>query len=82
MRAGGESQYGVRIRAVHSVECITRRGGRSSHQQGGECEGSRAVQTSIGVRGIMGTEAVSREDGGAGGGGRVERRSGVVLGWR
>ena len=30
----------------------------------------------------MGMEAVSWEDGGAGGGERVEGREGVVLGWR
>ena len=53
--------------AVQSVLCVTVEGGMSSHQQGGGCEGSRAVHTTIGVRGFMGREAVSREEDGAGG---------------
>ena len=75
---GGEREEG----AVQSVVLVRAEGGRSSQQQGGGCEGARTVHTSIGVRGFMGTEAVSREDGGAGGGGRMEGREGVVLGWR
>ena len=86
VRVGGEGEGGWRERAGLGGGCgavvrVTTEGGRTSHQQGGECKGSRAVHTNIGARGFMGTEAVSREDGGAGGGGRVEVRSGVVLGW-
>ena len=72
VRVGGEGEAGWRERAgrgggeaVQSEVRVTTEGGSSSHQQGGECEGSRAVHTSIGVRGFMGTEAVSREEGGA-----------------
>ena len=49
VRVGGEGKGGWRERkggrrgAVHSAGCVTTEGGRSSHQQGGECEGSRAV---------------------------------------
>ena len=66
-RAGGESGQGGRRGAVQSEVRVPAEGGRGSHQQRGGCDGSRAVQTSIGVRGFMGTEAVSRDDGGAGG---------------
>jgi hypothetical protein len=49
-------------------------------EQGGGCEG-RALYTSLRVRGFRRMDAVAREDGGTGGGGRVEGREGVVLGW-
>ena len=82
-RVGGESGQGGRSGAVQKVVCVTAVGGRSSHQQGGECEGSRAVHTSIGVRGSSRggrqcherTAAREAERG-------WEGRSGVVLGWR
>jgi hypothetical protein len=64
---------------VQSAKCVTAEGDRSSHQQGGECEGGELC-TSVGGRRFMGMEAVACEDGGKGGGGRVEGREGVMLG--
>ena len=62
---------------------VTAEGGRSSHQQGGECKGGEPY-TSMGATGfiITGMTAVSWEDGGAGGDGGWRGREDVVLGWR
>ena len=52
VRVGGEGEGGWRERAgradgaLQSVVCVTAEGGRSSHQQGGGCEGWRAGHTS------------------------------------
>ena len=78
---GGERGQRGRRGAVQSEVCVTAEGGTTSHQQGGGCEVWRAVHTSIGVRGFIGMETVLREDGGAVGGGSVEGREGMVLGW-
>jgi len=37
---------GGRSGAVQSVECVTAEGGRTSHQQGGECVRGRELYTS------------------------------------
>ena len=85
VRVGVEGEGGWRERAGRrggGAERSVRVTGAQHAWQGGGCERSRAVHISIGVRGCMGMEAVSREDGGTGGGGRLEGREGVVLGWR
>ena len=89
VRVGGEGERGWRERtgraegAVQSVVRVTTEGGRSSHQQGGECEESRAVHTSIGVRGSSrGGRQCHERTAARQGRGRLEGREGVVLGWR
>ena len=56
-RAGGESEQGGG-EAVQSAVCV-RVAGAQQAWQGGGCKRSRAVHTSMGVRGFMGMEAVS-----------------------
>ena len=60
---------------MQSAVCVTTEGGRSSHQQGGECEGGE-LYTSLRVRGLMGRQCEERTAAREAVGGRMERWEG------